>query len=376
MKNLLERLNSNYYYSPIQYHDSWISVDPIIGCQLNCQYCYMQMTNWTGVKPQLVYSIPQIFDLLINYKYFIPHKTVLCFGTQTDSFLPDNVPYTLEFFKLLEEHQLRNPVAVVTKKLIPEDFLDEISNLKYTRPIFCLSYSGLPREVEKGVNPEENRQNFKNLSERQLRRIHFWRPLLTVNGTTEVLQTVLDLVAQYSMASVYIGLKLNPSLYPIYQKNPYLKIPQSLAKSYGDYIPEGLEERLRSLASVKHPNYPLYKHTSCAVSLTLSIPDYNATLYRDPICKGSECPIWKRNICENARSIPSRETVKSLLDKLSIECDFKITQYAVEIFEEINQEDYVFLLHQLNFPLVVKDINYHLNLRGSIFRKDEKFVMN
>lgn len=49
-------------------------------------------------------------------------------------------------------------------------------------------------------------------------------------------------------------------------------IPQSLAKSYGDYIPEGVEERFRSLASVKYPHYPLYKHTSCAVSLALYIP--------------------------------------------------------------------------------------------------------
>ena len=54
--NLLQFLNPNYHYDPIAYHDSWISVDPIIGCQLNCQYCYMQMTNWTGVQPE-IYSL-------------------------------------------------------------------------------------------------------------------------------------------------------------------------------------------------------------------------------------------------------------------------------------------------------------------------------
>ena len=198
MADLLKKLNSNYHYSPIAYHDSWISVDPIIGCQLNCQYCYMQMTSWTGVKPQNVYSITQIVDMLVNNKYFTPHKTVLSFGNQTDAFLHDNIPYTLEFFKLLENCKLRNPVTVVTKKLIPEYFIDQICSLKYVRAIFCLTYSGLPKSVEKGVDPDENCKNFKNLSEKGIRIIHFWRPLIEVNGTAEILENVSNKTWQLS----------------------------------------------------------------------------------------------------------------------------------------------------------------------------------
>ena len=282
---------------------------------------------------------------------------------------------TLQFFKILESHKLKNPVAVVTKKLIPDYFIDEIISLQYVRPIFCLSYSGLPKTIEKGVNPEENRKNFQMLSKHRLHVIHFWRPLLEINGTFEILQEVLDYVAQYAIASVYIGIKLNPHLMPLYNKSPYLKVPESLSEYYGDYIPEGVEERLRTLAEKKYPNYPLYMHTSCAVSLALSIPDYNGTIYRDPICKTSECPPWKRNICESDQAIPSQEKVRDLLDRIGLNFNFKITNSAIYILGEVNQYDYNFLLNQLNYPLIVRNVRYNRVLRGSIFRRDAAKIL-
>jgi hypothetical protein len=279
---------------------------------------------------------------------------------------------TLQFFKLLESRKLRNPVVVVTKKLIPDHFIDNILSLEHVRPIFFLSYSALPGSVEKGVNPEENRINFQKLSDHGLPVIHYWRPLLEVNGTIKVLQEVLDYVVQYAIASVYVGIKLNPHLIPIYNENPYLKVPEDLSEYYGDYIPPGVEGRLRALARERYPNYPLYMHTSCAVSLALSIPDYNATVYRDRICKGSECPPWKRKICDNARSIPSREQIKALLDRVDIHYDYQVNGDAVYLSGDLDQEQFAFLLHQLNYPLIATDIRYNRVLRGSIFKRDER----
>jgi DNA repair photolyase len=330
----------------------------------------MQMTNWAGMQPQNIYSIPQIVDLLLGHKYFIPHQTVLSFGNQTDPFLKKNIEMTLQFFKILESHKLKNPVAVVTKKLIPDYFIDEIQSLQFVRPIFCLSYSGLPKTIEKRVNPEENRKNFQMLSKHGLSVVHFWRPLLEINGTFKTLQEVLDYVVQYAIASVYIGIKLNPHLMTIYKKNPNLRVPEFLSEYYGDYIPEGVEERLRMHAKRNYPHYPLYMHTSCAISLAISIPDYNATVYTDPICKASECPSWKRNICERARAIPSQNIVRNLLDRIGLNLNFKIANNAIYILGEVKQDDYTFLLHQLNYPLIVRKMRFTRVLRGSIFRRD------
>lgn len=376
MDNTPMNAKASFQYNPIAYHDSWISVDPIIGCTLDCQYCFMQLTNSSGIKPKHLYSIPQIVDMLVNHKYFAPHRTVLSFGNQTDSFLPENVPLTLEFFKRLEELEFTNPVAVVTKKRIPGYFLDEISKCTHVKPIFCLSYSGLPPGIERGFNPEDSRENFKNLAGNHFHVIHFWRPLTEVNVTQEVLENILDFVVQYSSASVYIGLKLNPALNNIYCKILDLKIPQKLLSSFGDYIPDGVEERLKALVSSKFPGYPLYKHTSCAVSLNLSIPDYNATIYRDVICKESRCPDTQRQLCEKACTTPDPEMVAKCLHHIGLNCDFDFTEDSIQLSDRISQEDFSFLLHQLNYPINNQKINFTRGLRGSIFRKDDKKSTN
>ncbi len=366
-KSLLDTKNEHYVYEPIAYHDSWLSVDPIIGCRLDCQYCFMQSSHWTAVNPEHRYTVPEIIDILTTHQYFVPHETVLSFGNQTDSFLADNVDYTLRFFEALEQHELENPVVVVTKKRIPRSFSESVVQFKHLRPIFCLSYSGLPGSIERGVNPKENQDNFMMLSDLGLRVIHFWRPMIAINGSTEVLEKVLDFVARYSMASVYIGLKVNPQLTLDYAQNQYLRLPEELDVKSGDYLPRGAEERLRTLAAEKHPDYPLYKHSSCAVSYALSIPDYNGTVYHDPICKGSNCPAWKRKICEDARDRPTSQKVQDLFSRLGLRQSFAITEHAVEISGEISQEEFAFLLHRLNYPLRA-NVRHTRNLWGSIFR--------
>ncbi len=369
-ESLLDIKNNDYVFRPVAYHDSWLSIDPIIGCRLNCQYCYMRSTNWTGVRPEYLYTVTEIVEMIIAHRYFLPHETVLCFGNQTDSFLPENVDYTLEFFEALEKRGLNNPVAVVTKKRIPSRFLDRIRQLKNVRPIFCLSYSGLPRELERGVNPQENRDNFKELSKLGLRVIHFWRPLIAENGSTQVIEQVLDFVAAHAMASVYIGLKLSPMLYKVYDQNQYLRLAEDLKLQCGDYLPDEIEARIRTLAAAKYPGYPLYKHTSCAISYVLSLPDYTATVYRESICKGSSCPEWKRRICEGARTIPTYQQVQAFLSRLGLENDFAISKLAIEISGEISQENYAFLLHRLNYPIKAQ-VTFSRNVWGSIFANSE-----
>ncbi len=361
-----------YEFAEIAYHDSWISVDPIIGCQMDCQYCFMQIAGWTRMRPSRLRSVPEIVDMLLGHKYFVPHRTPISFGNQTDPFHPANVADTLQFLQVLDNAQLRNPVALATKKLIPQRFLDEVETLKHIRPVFCISYSELPRSVERGVDVEDARSNFRTLSAREARVIHFWRPLLEENGRGEVLERVLEFVAPLSMASVYVGLKLNPALNRQYARNPYLSIPSRLMDCFGDYIPEGVEERLRALARNRFPKYPLYKHTSCAVSLTLGEPDYNATVYDDTICGNSVCPPSKRQICEEARSVPSERSVRMLLERISTECEFAITQDSLKLKGAICQEDFAFLLHQIAFPISAVELNCTRVLRGSIFRKNHQ----
>lgn len=161
--------------------------------------------------------------------------------------------------------------------------------------------------------------------------------LIAENGTAQILGEVLDVVTPYAMASVYVGLKVSPLLHNIYAKNSYLRLSEDIGNQFGERLPLEIEERLRKLAAAKCPNYPLYKHTSCAVSYVLSIPDYNATIYRDPICKGSNCPDRKRRICESARYIPTYQQVQMLFSQLGLENHFTITDRSIEVSGAITQ---------------------------------------
>jgi hypothetical protein len=372
-KSLLETKKESYFYSPIACHESWLAIDPIIGCRLNCEYCYMRMTQWTAVRPERLYTVNDIVDLLLSHPYFLPHETVLSFGNQTDAFLPDNADFTIAFFEALEQRKLNNPLVVSTKKLITPEFLERANSFKHVKPVFCLSYSGLPEKIQKGVNPRDNEKNFEAISQMRLPLIHFWRPLIAENGSFKVLKMVLNIVGKYAMASAYLGLRNSPDLHTMYASNEYLRLPDQLYGQYGDSIPTGIEERLKTLVKAKFPDYPVYKHTSCAISYVLSIPEYNATNYNDLICKSSNCPSWKRRACEMARTAPSKDRIRFLLERIGLENAFTLHEQEVEIVGEINQEEYAFLLHHLRYPLRAH-VRHSCNLWGSIYSSSEEIV--
>lgn len=368
---ILNTLHRDYNYKPIAYHDSWISVDPIIGCQLDCKYCFLQMNGWTNKRPSVLYTITETVNMLLANKYFIPHKSIVSFGNSTDAFLPSNADFTLGFLEELESRHLRNPVVFVTKKMIPSSFICKIKEFEYIKPVFCLSYSGLPGDMERGVKANEIRMNFLNLSKNKLSVIHFWRPILRINGTPETVKQMLDFVTQYSIASVYIGLKLHPSLTTAYKTRGLLAVPEDVHHCYGDYIPFEVKDLIRLTAASKYPDYPIYRHTSCAVSLALSIADYNATVYRKEICNNSNCPAYHRRKCETAQRVPTESRIADLLNRIGVEPDFAIHDSFLQIFSKITQEDYTFILHQVNFPIIAKNIVFNMLLYGSIFRKGD-----
>jgi DNA repair photolyase len=364
--DLRTRLNGNFNFEPIQYHDTWLAIDPVIGCHLNCQYCYLRLVDWTGVTPQKLFSAEEIIRMLQSHHHFIPHKTPLAVGTTTDMFLPENKEISVEIATKLDQFGYTNPLVFITKQLIPLETIIKLKQVQHIRLIFILSYSGLPASIEKGVNPKNNRENFQRLAEYNLSTIHYWRPLIPLNGTDEKINEILDFVVQYARSSIYIGLRHNPALNEIYKNNENLYYPSSRQDKNDEYILPQIEQRLREIATKKYPEYPLYKHTSCAISNLLSQPDYNATLYNKQVCIiNSRCPSGQRAICQNAMRIPSEEEVQSIIDKLGQPLDFIINENYIEIQSAISQQDYSFLMHSLNYPIKA-NIEFTRIWRGSI----------
>ena len=369
--DLRNRLNGNFNFEPIQYHDTWLAIDPVIGCHLNCQYCYLRLVDWTGVAPQKLFSVDEIISMLHSHHYFIPHKTPLAVGTTTDIFLPENKGVAVEIAKKLDQLGYTNPLIFITKQLIPLETIIEFKRIQHVRLIFILSYSGLPASIEKGVNPQNNRENFRQLAEHNLSSIHYWRPLIPLNGTDEKLNEILDFVVQYASSSIYIGLRFNPALNELYKNNEILRFPSTHQNLNDEYILPQIEQRLREIATKKYPEYPLYKHTSCAISNLLNQPDYNATLYNKQVCIiNSRCPSGQRAICQNAKSVPTEEKVQLLIDKLERPLDFHIDENYIEIQGMISQQDFSFLMHNLNYPIKA-NIEFTRIWRGSILHTND-----
>lgn len=354
--------NGGYPFAPLAYHDTWLSIDPIIGCSYDCKYCYLQIPGWTAQSPRVLHSVDRIVEMLLGHRLFRAHQTPLCFGNQTDAFLNANVEYVAKLVQQLEAQKLQNPLVFITKSHIPDSFISSLQSLQSLRVVFFLSYSGLPAGIEPGVSSERIRSNFERLDRAGFRPVHYWRPLMAENGDETLLREVLEFVAEHALASVWLGLRLSPPLNHLYRA--HLGVRSRLDNS-GDYVPENVGARLRALTAQHCPDHPLYKHASCALSLALREPDFNATMHNETICRSSTCPAWKRAICEGEKTPPSEDKIRRTLRALGVVDRFTFADGAIRLEAEITQDEYCCLLHRLRFPIRAARVRYNHLLRGT-----------
>lgn len=351
----------------LTYHDSWISLDPVVGCPYDCRYCVLQLAGRTRQVPTVVCAPSHVLDRLEASRYFVRGKTVLSYGNTTDAFFGKNVAYTLAFLGELEARGIDNPIAIPTKSPVTQEVADQIRSLRHPRVLVYLSYSGLPDTLERGVERSCIERSFKVLSATGIPTIHFWRPLVPLNTSDKEIRDRLRYVSGYANASVAVGLKYTPELRRAFAEDPRLRVEGNNLKEYGEWLPSHVEERLWRIARGEFPGYPIFRHTSCSVSYVLGVPDYNATVYRPDVCRKSTCPDFQRRICERAARKPSAGDVALLLDRLGLDVPFTIHDYEIAIDAELTQQDYVFLLHNLNYPIRA-NVRFTEVWRGSIFR--------
>lgn len=364
--SLLSGVSDAYPYSPIQMHDSWLAVDPVIGCKASCAYCLLQLAGWTGVRPEVVHPVEEIVAMLMRHPYFTPHTTRLCFGTRTDVLLPEVTPYALRFLAALEDRGMRNPVALISKLEIGDEAAETISRLNSVRVVFLASWSALPAGVERGVRRDAALRTLTRLHRHGIPTIHYFRPLVPANTSEERLRFVLRSVAGRAGSTVHIGIKLNPNLRRHYARHPLLEVAAGTEQDYGTWVPEDAVDRLRRIAAEEFPEHPLYEHTSCAMSHALGEPDDTATVHRPSVCLPSRCPRAQRDICAANVLVPDVRTVEDKLRALGLDNPVEIRDGTIHIGGQLGQEDYCHLLHSVNTPIEC-DIRYFRVFRGAIF---------
>ena len=194
----------------IEMHDSWLAVNSIVGCTNGCKYCFLQATNDNLARPRVKATAKDAIKCLFMSKFYDP-KIPICLLPNTDPFLNStNISYTKECLSLLEQHHVSNPVVLITKCLIPEDFVNYLSELdkKGLKIIIYLSLSGLGKEYEPNINVTDIELNFRNLRTRGIRVIHYYRPFIPENSSSDSIKKVLDFVNDYTDVSLICGLKV------------------------------------------------------------------------------------------------------------------------------------------------------------------------
>lgn len=281
--------------SVIQMHDTWLAINSIVGCTNGCKYCFLQGSNDNVSKPKYLVSADEAVEQLLNYKYYCSDIPV-CLLSNTDPFLNEkNILYLKKLLTNLALNKVNNPIIIITKCFIPDEFISYVSELcnEGLNIVFYLSYSGLSKKYEPAIKVEDLKSNFKRLYDVNIPIIHYYRPFLPENSSKEKIEEVLSFVKQYTDISVISGLKLKDSYVDKIVYWQIVKENQRKCLKAADIWPE--ESYNYFFKDYKDSHY-VFKINSCALTQVLKKP--NPIFYGTEDCLNyNHCSEEQRKRC-------------------------------------------------------------------------------
>jgi hypothetical protein len=311
----------------------------------------------------------------LEYPFFVRGRTPLAIGNETDMFHTLNIDYLVDLLTELSANRVDNPIVLITKAPLSDNILSRIRTIIGLRLVFFLSYSGLGRQFEPNFTDEQLQANFSLAKAHGFAVVHYWRPLLPENTGVVAIRQLLSFASSIADATVFTGLKLHPELTRIITEDGSFSVPEQLKDQVGEWLSTRTIERIYLEASQICPNYPLYRHASCALANVLRRPNDTATVYRADICPPSQCQATQRRICEAARRIPNETKITQTLSVLGRNINFERHNDRVIVKGEVSQEEFAFLLHNLNCPIEVKAVKMQNLYHGNIYEGQRKIYL-
>lgn len=340
--------------------ETWLAVDPVVGCIKDCKYCFLQTYNQTPKKGTILAQPQETIAQLHNLETF-DAETFLMLGSETDYFMSKkNIDYLLRFLTEYKQSGLKNTICLSTKSEIPADFLKELKNRNFTREdlIFYVSYSGLNKEIEPKTNVEDLRQSFINVKEYDFPAIHYWRPFLPDNSSEEKIDEILNFVSQYADCSICSGLKINDGIL----KNIAPFWPELLEQNL-DYAkiasiwPKGIKQYIFDHGKEQYPDYPIFAINACALSFVKETSQFMG-MQEHPDCLIANCPEEQRLMCQNSanhRELDLKAVKQALLEigkkdnyELSIKGD------AILVRGNLTHAQMIYLRRKFHAPFILE----------------------
>jgi DNA repair photolyase len=283
----------------VDQHATWIAVNPVQGCPKVCSYCFLNERGQTAVRPEQLASPAETVNLLTASPFYAPDRPVALYTWTDVMALPSSRAHLADLLALMVDRQIPNPIVLITKCQIPDDALDAVTMARRAglRTIVYLSYSGLGREMERGIRHEELKANFPRLAQAGVPVVHYWRPAFPESATPSTMEAVFDWAAAYAQCTVAAGLKVEPAalprlagLWPELASTPGVTAAECVyPQAFWDFI---------HATNQRRPDYPLFHTNSCALAYVLGHPD-RFGVFRSTVCtERNHCPTAQRRRCE------------------------------------------------------------------------------
>lgn len=352
----------------VQMHTTWLALNSVVGCTNGCKYCFLQSTNKNISEPIYLESSKKAIEDLINSKYYLKNIPV-CLLPNTDVFLNNkNMEYVKELLYEIDKRNLKNPIILVTKCYIPENFIKFLKQFKDKGHdiVIYLSLSGLPQKLEPNVNHKLIRKNFVNLHKNGIDVIHYYRPITPLNSKREEMTKMLDFVFKYSNASVIGGLKIKKDYFDLIKFWPELFNMKEQCLIADAIWPK---EAYDFFYNDYNHKQKIYQTNYCALMQTLN--KTAVSYYGTNECINYNiCPKEQREKCkeefENSK-IKEKEKVIKQLEKIGYnvkEENITIEKNKIKIYEiNLSIGDIAYLTFALNSNIISEksNNNYYWN---------------
>ncbi len=352
---------------------SWMAINPSFGCVWDCAYCiqhkdkFFDTSNYKRIHKIRIddeVCTPEdvVSEIMVNPR--ITSRTPLIFYNLSDPFLPQNSKDLESILSILDKRKFTNIVGFIARTFADMDTLDAIAGLKNIRPIVLVSYAGYDNKtIERG--PLNKRvELLRELKSRNIPALQYLRPIAREWVEKDQFKRARDAVGSLVDGVIMSGIRLTPEVIKKIKSRglPVPKVPNYTNK----FFPKDLQEEI---IEVYKGVTPVYRYTSCGVSATLGIADYNAHLGFLRETQNNEfakCPLpcegGQLEICINHK--PAKEPeFKSLLDRIGhSDVNFIIkSSGAIELDKEVSKEDLSFLRHNTSCHVDYKGNAHHID---------------
>lgn len=320
----------------VDQHATWIAVNPVQGCPKACAYCFLNERGQVAVRPEHLATPEDTVSALVASPYYAPDRPVALYTWTDVMALPASRAHLARLLEVIADEELPNPFVLITKCHVPDETLAAINAARRrgVAMIVYLSYSGLGRDIERGIRHTAITDNFPRLAADGVPVVHYWRPAFPESATTSTMEHVLDWAAQYARCTVAAGLKVEPGALPrLAGIWPELATTEGVTEAEGVY-PRAFWEFIHHTGK-RYPGYPLFHTNSCALAYILGRPDAFG-VHRSTVCRvRNHCPAGQRQLCrdaDNSRQPLTRALVRSALAQRDLaDAPFRLDEQEREL---------------------------------------------